>query len=425
MTTTGFVDEATVWVRAGDGGDGAASFHREKYRPKGKADGGDGGRGGSVILLADPDRATLADFRFRRMFKAEPGSRGSGSTKHGASASDLVLRVPVGTVVTDAVTGQVLADLAVPEMTFEAARGGRGGRGNASLISTADRAPDFAERGEEGEEVRLLLELRLVADVGLLGAPNAGKSTLLGSLTSARPKVANYPFTTLEPYLGVVEHEEDRFVIADLPGLIEGASEGKGLGTRFLRHAERCGVLAGVVDLSGPDPVQELEAVVAEVRAHDPELADRVKVAIGTKTDLVGAGRGAETVKAWTDVRGMRLMTVCAPLGEGLDELVDGLAGAVLEAKALRPPPETFAVYRPVRADAVEVEREGAGFRVRSVRVERLVGMTPLANPRAVRHLQRKLASLGVNKALAEAGAVEGDEVLIGEASFEYQAEDM
>ncbi|HVL82180.1 MAG TPA: GTPase ObgE [Actinomycetota bacterium] len=418
--STGFVDEATIWVRAGDGGDGSASFHKEKHRPKGRPDGGDGGKGGSVYLEADANLHTLANYRFRRMHRAESGSRASGNGRHGASGGDLELPVPVGTVVRDHATGDVLADLAVAGARYEVARGGRGGRGNIALASAANRAPDFAERGEDGEEVQIDLELRLVADIGLLGSPNAGKSTLLASLSAARPKVADYPFTTLEPHLGVVERADRRFVIADLPGLIEGAAEGRGLGTRFLRHTERCALLAAVVDLSVADPVSEIEAVVSEVRAHDPGLAERVRVVIGTKTDLEGAGRGADEVAAWARERGIAAVTVCAPLDEGLGPLLDVLEAEVARAERERPPAETFALYRPVRADHVSVQREGGAFRVTSARVERLVSMTPLANPRAVRHLQRRLSSLGVNRALAEAGAAEGDEVRIGEAEFEY-----
>ncbi|HVE92900.1 MAG TPA: GTPase ObgE [Actinomycetota bacterium] len=422
---TGFVDEAQIQVRAGDGGNGSASFRREKYRPKGGPDGGDGGRGGSVVLVADPERGTLAEYRLRRMFSASHGVNGGGNTRSGADASDLELIVPVGTLVRDSGTGELLADLAKAEARYECAKGGRGGRGNASLASSAERAPSFAERGEPGEERGLDLELRLVADVGLLGAPNAGKSTLLRQVSAARPKVADYPFTTLEPHLGVADIEGRRFVMADLPGLIEGAAEGRGLGARFLRHTQRCALLAAVVDTAGSDPVADLESVLTEVRAHEHALAERVRVVVANKTDMPQSESGVERVKTWARDHGMACVPVSALEGHGVSDLVDLLVEEVEKAKAERPPEETFAVYRPVLADPVTVEREGSGFRVRSGRVERLVSMAPLANPRAVRHLQRRLNSLGVEKALGDAGATEGDDVYIGEATFEYHPETM
>lgn len=326
--------------------------------------------------------------------------------------------MPVGTVVIDAATGEVLADLARDGLRFVTAAGGRGGRGNASLQSAAERAPDFAERGQPGVERELRLELRLVADVGLLGPPNAGKSTLLGAVSRAHPAVAEYPFTTLVPVLGVVEHADERFVVADLPGLIEGAAEGRGLGTRFLRHAERCAVLACVVDLAGDDPEADLRAVAAEVVTYRADLGRRIAVVVGTKTDLESADDAA--ARAWATEHGATFVAVSALASDGLDRLREVLAVEVRRAIADRGEPESFAVYRPVEADPISVTREGDAYRVRSTRVERLVTMTPLANPRAVRHLQRRLAALGVEAALEQEGASEGDEVVIGDIRFEY-----
>jgi GTP-binding protein len=415
-----FIDEARITVKAGDGGKGSPSFHREKYKPKGGPDGGDGGRGGSVVLAADPSAATLSEFRRRRILRAPSGAPGQSNNRHGATGEDLVVHVPVGTVVHDLEADEMVADLAKPGALYIVARGGRGGRGNASIASGVERAPNFAEHGEPGEQRRLLLDLRIVADVGLIGPPNAGKSTLLRALSAARPKVADYPFTTLEPYLGVAAVDDERIVVADLPGLIEGAAEGRGLGTRFLRHAERCGVLAAVVDVSG-DAVGDLQGVQDEVRAYEPELAERMRVVVGNKIDLEDAD--AADARRWAEGVGARFVPVSAMRGDGTADVLGVLVEEVAKARAERPEPESFAVFRPVAADRLVVEKEGTGFRVRSTRVERLVGQTPLQNPRAVRHLQRRLNAMGVEAALRKAGAGEGDEVYIGGATFEYHPE--
>lgn len=420
--TSGFVDEARVVVRAGDGADGVASFAREKYRPMGGPNGGDGGHGGSVVLYAEPERGTLSEYRRRQTYKAPHGGKAGSNNRRGADAPDLRLPVPVGTVVKDAGSGEILADLAKPAAEFVAARGGRGGRGNASLVSRADRVPSFAERGEPGRERELVLELRLVADVGLLGLPNAGKSTLLGALSRARPKVADYPFTTLEPYLGVVQVGEERLVSADLPGLIEGAAEGKGLGLRFLRHAERCAVLAAVVDLTGHDPVADLETVAGEVEAYAPHMVERIRVVVGNKIDLEGTDAGA--ARTWAEARGARFAEISAVRGDGIEALKELLIAEVRRAHEERGEPESFAVFQPVEEDRIEVTREDDAFRVTSDRVERLVEMTPMGNPRAIRHLQRRLKAMGVDAALVRAGIEEGDEVRIGEIAFEYLPEE-
>lgn len=424
------VDEARVFVLAGDGGPGSASFHREKFKPKGGPDGGDGGHGGSVVLVGDPNVESLRWLSTHPHQRAKGGGSGGSNNKRGADADDLEVGVPIGTVVRDAATGEVLADLAKPGARFVAARGGRGGRGNASLVSRVERAPSFAEQGEPGEERDLLLELHLVADVGFLGAPNAGKSTLLGAVTRASPRVGAYPFTTIEPSLGVLDPESwpeagledmERLVAADLPGLIEGAAEGRGLGTRFLRHATRCAVLAVVVDLAAEDPGGDLEAVTGEVRAHEAALEERLRLVVGNKVDLPEAAPGP--VQAWAADRGLRYLEVSAEERRGLDGLVRALAEEVARARLERGEPESFAVFRPVTPDRVRVEREGDAFRVVGRRVERLVAMTPLSNPGAVRHLQRRLKGLGVEEALSREGAREGDEVRIGETAFEFLPE--
>jgi GTP-binding protein len=417
-----FVDEVRIRAHAGDGGAGAISFLREKHRPRGGPDGGDGGRGGAVVLIADHALGSLAPYTRRRIQRATSGAKGAGNNRRGADGADLVLPVPVGTIVRDVATQELLADLARPGAGYTVARGGRSGRGNASLRSRADRVPNYAEPGEPGEERDVVLELHLVADVGLLGAPNAGKSTLLGAISRAEPKVADYPFTTLVPGLGVVEHAGERVIVADLPGLIEGASAGKGLGLRFLRHAERCAVLAVVVDLAGEDPAGDLETVVGELERYDPELVARVRVVVGNKIDLAGAT--ADVLTGPAERLGARTVPISAAESANLDELLAVFFGEVEKAKAERGEPESFAVFRPVTEDRVEVEREDDAFRVRSARAELAVVQTAMDNPRAVRRLQQRLKALGVEAALRRNGVKEGDEIRIGKIAFDYFPED-
>jgi GTP-binding protein len=428
-----FVDHVRILVSAGDGGDGQMSFLRSKLEAKGGPNGGDGGRGGSVVLVAEPGLGSLSAYVRNRLHRVKNAGGGGPHNRFGADSDDLLLAVPVGTLVRDAQTDELLADLAKPGSRYVAAVGGRGGRGNASLKSNADRVPNYAERGEPGEERELVLELHLVADVGLLGPPNAGKSTLLGAISRANPKIADYPFTTIEPGLGVVSvpgparttdstSDDERITVADLPGLIEGASKGKGLGLRFLRHADRCGVLAFVVDLAGTDPVGDLEAVAGEVEAYEPELARRIGVVVGNKTDLAGADlSGAE---AWAEQRGARFVAISAAQEANLEELRTILGEEVVRSRAELGEPESFVVYRPAVEDRVVVAREDNAFRVRSERVERMVAQTPLDNSRAVRRLQRKLRALGVESALKREGANEGDEVRIGNTAFEWIPDD-
>ncbi len=414
-----FVDEVRLRVHAGDGGAGGLSFLRTKLQPKGGPDGGDGGDGGSVVVVAEAGLGSLAPYVRKRLVRANSGGQGGGNNRHGANGDDVVLPVPVGTVVRGG--GELLADLAKPGSRFVAARGGHGGRGNAALRSSRDRLPNYSEPGEPGEEREVVLELHLVADVGLLGAPNAGKSTLLGAISRADPKIGAYPFTTIDPGLGVVEVGEERLIVADLPGLIEGASEGKGLGLRFLRHAQRCSLLALVVDVAGDDPAGDLESVYAEVHAFDPALAERARVVIANKIDLTDEYADAAT---WASAHGAQLVAISAADAVNLNEAREVLARAVREAKAELGEPQSFAVYRPAVADRIVVHREDGAFRVRSERIERAVAQTPIDNPRAVRRMQRHLKALGVEKALRREGANEGDEVRIGDVAFEWIPED-
>jgi GTPase len=406
---TGFVDEAVVFVRGGRGGNGAASFRREAHVPRGGPDGGDGGRGGDVILEVSGDVYDLSWFARHPHQRASDGGHGQGGNRRGADGEDLVLRVPDGTVVREE-RGPV-ADLVGQGARASAARGGPGGRGNASLASSRNKAPQQAERGEPGEDRRLELELRLVADVGLVGLPNAGKSTLLSRLTAARPKVADYPFTTLSPNLGVAEIDRTRLVMADVPGLLEGAHRGRGLGHRFLRHVSRCRVLACVVDAASEDPSADLAAVRAEVEAYDRELAERPSIVVVTKVDLV-----ANAPLVTEDQ-----VEVSGTTGEGVDALAERLAAVV--AATPEAAPNHRVVLRPGRAPFV-VRRVGdRRFRVEGRGVERWVRESDLQDPRQVIALQDRLRKAGVEKRLAQEGAREGDEVEIAGRAFQYYPE--
>jgi GTP-binding protein len=329
-----FVDEVEIQVRAGDGGRGCISFRREKFVPRGGPNGGDGGRGGSVTLEADEGLGTLLDFRYRRHYTARRGGHGEGSDRHGANGGDLVLRVPVGTTVRERDSGLLLGDLTAHGERLDVARGGRGGRGNARFATSTHRAPRHAEPGEPGEERTLRLELRLLADVGVVGFPNAGKSTLVARLSAARPKIADYPFTTLVPTLGLVRLEEGRsFVIADVPGLIPGAAEGKGLGLRFLRHLERTRLLVHLLDLdpgTGRDPVEDWRTIQAELEAYSPELAARPQLVAANKIDLDGAAARLARVVAFARRRRLPVMPLAARTGQGLAELRAAIGTALL-----------------------------------------------------------------------------------------------
>jgi len=418
-----FVDEARIFVKAGAGGNGCTSFRREKYVPRGGPDGGTGGRGGSVYLEADPALFTLYDLQYRRHYKAERGAHGQGDNKHGKSAEDLVIKVPCGTLVYR--DQALLADLVKCGQRVEVARGGQGGKGNTAFADATHRAPRFAERGQPGEEGWIDLELKLMADIGLVGLPNAGKSTLLSALTAARPRIAPYPFTTLSPHLGVMVMAGERpVVIADLPGLIEGAHHGAGLGLRFLRHAERTRVLALVVDLagSGPEqPVLALATVRGELEAWRPELLKRSSLIIGTKLDLAEAEAGREALREALQDEAEKLVTVSAPAGLGLELLLERLSGILNELGPPEAPEEEIipVVSLPAQERLV-VKRDGEVFRVSSRRVDKAVQMTDLDNPEALAHLRRRLRALGMDQALQEAGAKEGDTVIVAGQEFTF-----
>jgi len=416
-----FVDRVVVYVKAGDGGNGCASIHREKYRPFGGPDGGNGGRGGDVIFEVDASTSTLLDYHRRPHRRAGNGRPGMGSHKDGASGEDLVLPVPNGTVVKDAKTGEVLVDLVGIGTRYVAARGGAGGLGNAALAGPKRKAPGFALLGEPGEEAELLLELKTVADVALVGFPNAGKSSLIASLSAARPKIADYPFTTLVPNLGVVTAGESVFTVADVPGLIPGASQGKGLGHDFLRHIERCSTIVHVLDCAtmepDRDPVSDFEVIEAELAAYG-RLQDRPRMVVLNKVDVPEARELAEFVRPMFEERGLRVFAVSAVSREGLRPLAFAMAEMVEQARASRPPEEpTRQIIRPkpLGDPGFTVRQIGDNvFQVTGEKPERWIRQTDFGNDEAVGYLADRLERLGVDEALEKAGARPGAEVIIG-----------
>ncbi len=412
-----FVDECQLNVRGGDGGAGCVSFRREGPVVNGGPNGGDGGKGGDVWLVADHNVASLLAFRDHPHRRAEHGVHGKGKDLHGKRGESIEVSVPEGTVVRDLYTGEVLAELVHHGDRWLAAAGGRGGRGNARFLSNTRRAPTFAEQGEHGEERWLKLELLLMADVALVGFPNVGKSTLISVVSAARPKIANYPFTTLEPNLGVVRVDaETEFVVADIPGLIEGASEGKGLGHQFLRHVERARVLCLLIDLApmdGTPPDEQERVLLRELGEYKPELLERPRLVVGTKADAV--------TTEYLDEIGWDRPVISSVTGQGVRELVGRMASLVHEARAEAPEQEGVVVLRPEPTGAT-VERIGDGeFRLAGRDVERVVALNDITTPDALAYIDRRLDRLGVPRLLARAGAKEGDVVWIGEFSFEYQ----
>ena len=421
-----FADQAEVRVQAGHGGNGCASVHREKFKPLGGPNGGNGGRGGDVIIEVDPRITTLLDFHRRPVRRAGNGQPGLGGNRNGADGADLVLKVPDGTVI-KTMDGVELADLTGAGTQYMAATGGRGGLGNAALASTKRKAPGFALRGEPGPELQLVFELKTVADAGLVGFPNAGKSSLISAMSAARPKIANYPFTTLTPNLGVVEAGEIQFVVADVPGLIPGASAGRGLGLDFLRHIERCTVLVHVLDCAteepGRDPLSDLDALEAELAAYEDltgaRMADKPRIVALNKIDVPAARELADLVEPELAARGLPVHRVSAASTEGLRELAFTMASVIAAARAAAPSPEpTRLVLRPEPVAGPDFELVATGensFRVIGEKPRRWILQTDFSNDEAVGYLADRLAKLGIERALADAGATPGAEVLIGE----------
>jgi GTPase len=437
-----FVDECTVHVRGGAGGNGSVSFRREAHVPRGGPDGGDGGQGGDVVLLADHNVTSLIDLHRAPHRRGESGEHGAGMNRTGRDAPDVVVRVPVGTVVRDRDSGQVLADLVREGQRFVAAAGGRGGRGNASFATHQRRIPRFAERGEKTDERSLRLELKLIADVGLVGFPSAGKSSLVGRLSAAKPRVEAWPFTTLTPHLGVMR-AGDRgdgtpidVMLADVPGLIEGAAQGKGLGIQFLRHIDRCLVLLHVLDgmpfEPDRDPVRDLAALREELRQHNPDLLERPQLVVITKIDLPDGQAMADLAGGQLRDMGEEVLEVSAISGEGLDALRYRL-GELVAAERDRVGEVREMVEHEDEEVLIRIEPSGPDFAVRrdseeryvvvGRRIERWVQMLPIQDWEAARYLQGRLRRAGVERALIEAGARAGDEVVIGDAVFDFEPE--
>ncbi|MCB5701830.1 GTPase ObgE [Megasphaera elsdenii] len=420
-----FIDRARIFVQSGKGGDGMSSFRHEKFVPKGGPNGGDGGQGGNVVLVADRNVNTLVDFRFRRLFKAKPGGKGEGSNKYGRNAEDLLITVPVGTIVKDEETGQVMADLSRDGQRAIVAKGGRGGRGNWHFRTSANRTPTFAERGEPGEERWLRLELKVLADVGLLGYPSVGKSSILRKVSAAQPEVAAYHFTTLNPILGVVNLPDHRsFVMADIPGLIDGASEGVGLGHDFLRHIERTKILIHVIDVSGiegRDPIEDYEKINAELAKYSEKLSRKQQIVAANKIDLLGDSDNLERLMDYMAAHGVEVYPICAMTGEGMDKLLERV-WTMLEEYVEEPDETTEeVVYKAQNKPDFEVKRDDDGaFVITGARIENLVAMTNFDDDQSLRRFQRIWRYMELDKLLQEHGIQDGNTVRIYSMEFEY-----
>ncbi len=433
-----FRDQVKIIVQSGAGGDGSSHLRREKFVPRGGPDGGDGGRGGSLFLQATSSMNTLYRYNWKQQFKAESGGAGTGRRRHGKTGEDLVLPVPVGTQVFNDETGELLADLATDGQRAMVARGGRGGLGNTHFTSAVHQTPRYADNGEPGQALTLMLEMKLIADVGLVGLPNAGKSTLLSVVSAARPKIADYPFTTLEPHLGMVAMDgDDTFVLADIPGLIEGAHGGAGLGHDFLRHVERTRVLIHVVDAgSGDVPaiLASVETINEELRLYDAELGERPQVVAANKMDLPEARESWSLLRRELERRGYPAYAISAATNEGLVPLLRHVWQMLNEARVAEQAAEMVVldddvadddlpVLSPLDAqadDTFTVKRIPSGFRVRGSRAERIVAMTNLTTDEGIDRLQTQLKRAGITRALERAGVKQGDTVFIGEMNFEW-----
>ena len=423
---TNFIDIATIWLHAGKGGDGAVSFHREKFVAAGGPDGGDGGRGGDIIFVVDDHLTTLMDFRYKRKYTADEGGKGGASLCHGKNAENLVIKVPLGTVIKDAESGLVIADLS-DHTPVTIAKGGRGGYGNAHFATPTRQIPKFAKPGMPGEDIQVTLELKLIADVGLIGFPNVGKSTLISTISAAKPKIANYHFTTLAPNLGVVEGRfGDKFVMADIPGLVEGASEGVGLGHEFLRHVERTKVFIHVVDaagVEGDDPVENVEKINRELAEYKEDLLKRPQVIAANKTDIPGSEENVARLKEAYEPQGFRVFPISAATNKGLDELLTEVGRILREYPEDIVFEEEYEEYDEVKVDqepfTIE-EVEDGYFVVTGVGVEKMIGYTNIDTEKGFAFFQKYLKEKGIIEALEEKGIEEGDTVHIYDLDFEF-----
>ncbi|HXF62604.1 MAG TPA: GTPase ObgE [Caldilineaceae bacterium] len=416
-----FFDQARIYVKGGDGGNGVVAFRREKFVPRGGPSGGNGGRGGNVYLVVDPALNTLYSFQNQVHFRAERGANGSGANKTGATGQDLLIPVPPGTLVRDAESGALLGDLTRPGQRLLVARGGRGGRGNAAFKTARNKAPRLAEKGEPGEERWLELELKLVADVGIVGVPNAGKSTLLSVVSAAKPKIADYPFTTVEPMLGVAEVNHRQIVLADIPGLLEGAHEGVGLGLEFLRHIERTRLLIHLLNGDSPDPLGDFEAINQELALFNSALADRPQLVVLNKIDLPHARARWPEIEAEMARRGLPALAISAATGENVQALLYQVQAMLDALPPVEEPPsdELIEIEAPADEKAFQIHRVGKGqWRVEGIAIERAARMTNWDYYEAAMRFQRILRALGITDALREAGAEEGDTVFIGDVEL-------
>ena len=421
-----FTDYVKISAKAGEGGNGAISFRREKYVAAGGPDGGDGGKGGDIYFEVDPDSNTLIDFRYNKKFKAENGKNGEGAHKYGKSGEDLVIKVPIGTIIRDAKTNKILADLSEPAQKELLLAGGRGGKGNSHFATSTRQAPRFAQDGEKGEEKELILELKLLADVGLIGFPNVGKSTFLSMTTSATPKIADYHFTTLEPNLGVVKTDYgDSFVIADIPGIIEGASEGTGLGLQFLRHIERTRLLLHVIDVSGSEgrnPVQDFHTINEELKKYSEKLSKRKQIIVANKIDVMQDENLYNELEKVAKENNMEIFKISAATGEGVSELIKHVA------EVLKTLPkedlieiEDRKVYTLEDKDEYTITKEDGMFVVRGEAVERIMRRVNIEDNESLYYFQKSLDNLGVNQKLKEMGIKEGDIVKIDDYELEWE----
>ena len=421
-----FTDYVKIYAKAGDGGNGAISFRREKYVAAGGPDGGDGGRGGDVYFEVDPNSNTLIDFRYKKKFKAQNGNNGEGNNRYGRGGEDLTIKVPIGTVIKDATTNEVLADLSQEGQRELVLKGGRGGKGNTHFATSTRQAPRFSQDGENGEEKELILELKLLADVGLIGFPNVGKSTFLGRTTSATPKIADYHFTTLEPNLGVVKTDYgESFVIADIPGIIEGASKGVGLGLQFLRHIERTRLLLHIIDVSGSegrDPVDDFNKINAELQKYSKKLSKRKQIIVANKIDSMQDESLYNELEKMAKENNIEIFKISAVTGEGVSELIKHVA------ELLKTLPkddlveyETKKVYKMEDKDGYTIRKEGKMFVIEGEPVERIMRRVNIADNESLYYFQKNLDALGVNERLKKMGIQEGDIVKIADYELEWE----
>ena len=423
-----FTDYVKITIKSGNGGDGAITFRREKYVAAGGPDGGDGGRGGNIYFRVDPNANTLIDFRYTKKFKAQNGENGSGANKYGKSGEDLYIDVPIGTIIKDAETGKIVADLSKQGQVELILKGGRGGKGNSHFATATRQVPRFAEAGEDGEEKEIILELKLLADVGLLGFPNVGKSTFLSRVTDAKPKIANYHFTTLEPNLGVVKSKNgDSFVIADIPGLIEGASEGTGLGIQFLRHVERTRLLLHLIDVSGIEgrnPIEDYKTINEELKKYSEKLSNKKQIIVANKIDIMQDDVGLKELEKMAKKDNIELFKISGVTGEGVTELLDRVTSVLKTLPKEEMVEETEKVVYTLEDEddkqEFTVRKEGDTFIVEGKAVNRLMGRINIDDNESMYYFQKKLKELGIEAELKKQGICEGDYVKMLNWTFEW-----